>query len=1182
MQTLNTAHAQTGLAYFPDHAIYAALTLKSDEALTLAQWQELSRELERHCAKTGFGTVVLKGVGFECWAAWAAASDQTRPTGMGNRDKLNEHAQAFGHTGGDLWFHVKSDTAAGAAAAMALIDNALQGLIEAGAQPVVAQKRLKGKVLGGRFTDGLENPANAEDLSLRVLVGDEDSDHRGAAYLISQRFEHDWAKIDAMTEQSKQNMIGRDGSDRILPIEDESSHIKRARHVNGERMNSRLLRQALPYGQADSNPSHEQGVMFAGYAQSTALLDGILENIAGPRPGFVQDSLFGVTRGVEGSYWYVPSRKECGLPDMAPSSDVTMNDYFDVRSANGWMFYNARDYQHKIRSSKPVQDCPISERILQLLNKQFSRWQDTWYQPRETPPLKHLRDWLAPEDAGLLSASVMLRKGKATQLSLSTVMVAPAYAARANLMRIDADEIIVGNMPQFSLGIGTQVMEYLSDDEKLTYFFGKLNESSATGHNVPDYPMLLGSGIAALVARYSECVASASGASRDFFQAAIWSLQGLSAFTLAYARLADEKAAAEFGAPEKRNLQDIAARMRKLAHAKPDHFVEGLQLIFITNCALHQIGEQHSIGRLDQYLIDLYEADIASGAITPAHAQEAIDAFWLKMDETVLYNYTHLNDYLNYGGGGVFYAGSNFPQGAAINQWVQQVTVGGYKAVEGAEPQDASNAITLLCLRAARRLPLNAPCLSLRVHRKMSPALLEEAAKTVLSGGAHPILLNDDKLVPALQACGPLSQADARDYSCDGCYEPIIPGRTEWTFDYVLLLPMVEYALNQGCDIQGAGPISLRGNKMSWNSPPPAEIKTFEQFTEIFHTHWKWAMAGFYNGLMTGYGSLAAVCPSPLFSALMTDAAKNGRDLTEGGARYHLAAPMMCGIGDAIDSLYAIKKLVFDPATARCTLPQLLQCLQCDWGNKMQPPFYSTHAGTPRLQGDAEFFGQLREAALALPKFGIDSDPELVAFASVTIQRCVDTVHAGLDAPLPAIKKGYDAIKQTYDRPGQPFAFVVTPGVGTFEDNVGLGMTTGASANGRRNGQTFAADMTAMPLPADLPFVPRRAPAFKALQDYNLEAINHGIANAAPVDMNIPEDFPLDRLTELIRAFAHGEIGSNLMTITCADPATYDAAMKFPERYDLLRVRTGGWSEFFVAMFDFHQDYFRRRVYYTP
>jgi pyruvate-formate lyase len=196
------------------------------------------------------------------------------------------------------------------------------------------------------------------------------------------------------------------------------------------------------------------------------------------------------------------------------------------------------------------------------------------------------------------------------------------------------------------------------------------------------------------------------------------------------------------------------------------------------------------------------------------------------------------------------------------------------------------------------------------------------------------------------------------------------------------------------------------------------------------------------------------------------------------------------------------------------------------------------------------------------------------------IERCVATIHETLEKPLPVIQQGYEAIKRKYSTPARPFAFTVTPGVGTFEDNVGLGMGFGASANGRLNGQPVGADFTATPLPPDLPFVARHTNAFVALKDWSMEAITHGIANAAPCDLNIREDFPVERLTELVRAFAHGELGSNMVTITCADPSTYDGAIAAPERYDLLRVRTGGWSEFFVAMFDFHQEYFRRRVYY--
>ena len=72
---------------------------------------------------------------------------------------------------------------------------------------------------------------------------------------------------------------------------------------------------------------------------------------------------------------------------------------------------------------------------------------------------------------------------------------AELVAQLATMLRLDPDEIVLGNMPQLSLGMGSRVMEYLDDDERITGFFGTLNEYSATGHNVPDYPLLLAKGI---------------------------------------------------------------------------------------------------------------------------------------------------------------------------------------------------------------------------------------------------------------------------------------------------------------------------------------------------------------------------------------------------------------------------------------------------------------------------------------------------------------------------------------------------------------------------------------------------------------------------------------------------------------------------------------------------------------
>lgn len=1183
MKTLNLAFSQTGLAYFPEFAVYGTYYLKDHSRRTHDLWQTLARELDRHCKATNYRTVVLLGVGFELWAAWSKEFGYPKPEGMGSKRKLDELSQAFGNTGGDLWFHVKSDSESEAQKAQSLIEARLKDHYSQPPLIVPAKKRHKGKVLGGRFIDGLENPADAEDMSARVVIGDEDAPYRGGAFLITQKFVHDWTKLNAMSELQKENMIGRDHKDRVIPMEDESAHIKRVRQLDGERVNFRLVRQALPYGHKTDNKANEEGIFFAGYVKATHALDRILDGIAGSQKGFIQDSLFAVTRSFHGSYWFVPPRQQCGLDPNPDSGEITMNEYFNYRSKNGYMFYNARDYQHKIRSSKLTEDCPLSDRILILINKQFSRWQDTWFKPRETPPLGHLRDYLAPDEKYLLTAPVALRKGKAIQISLSRVLVSPEYSQRANLMLLDSRELIVGNMPQLSLGIGTQVMEYLNEDERIAGFFGTLNEYSATGHNAPGYPTLLAQGIGGVSAAFAAKLQTASADTRDFYQSVVWSLDGLSKFIEAYAALATRMSHDEQYPPaERANLRDIAARMKRLAHEKPATFHEGLQLVYITNCAFHQTGEPHSIGRLDQQLIGLLEQDLAKKTLTLAAAQELIDAFWLKMDETVLYNYENLNDYLNYGTGAVFYSAGNFPQGAAINQWVQQVTVGGYKANAAGEPEDASNVITLMCLRSARRLPLNAPCLSLRVHRKMKPELFNEAAKALLSGGAHPILLNDDKLVPALADCGPVRLEDARDYTCDGCYEPVLVGKTEWAFSYVTAVPMIDYAMNQGASIQGAGPINLRGLKNSWNSPPADQIATFEQFMEIFYQHWKWAISAFYNSLMNNYGALANYCPSPLFSAFLDDSLASGRDLTNGGARYHFVAPMMCGITNTINSLYAIQQLVYDPATARCSLPQLLRCLQCNWGNDMIEPYYSTLEGALRREEDALFFQELRQVALQIPKFGTGADPKLAAFASDVVARLVGIIHDGLKHPLPGIQQAYDGLKQKYGTPERPFAFTVTPGIGTFEDNVGLGMGQGATAEGRLNAQPFAADFTATPWPDDLPLNTQASDAFVSLRDWNVRSICHGIANAAPSDLNIPEDFPLERLAELIADFSHGKLGSNMITVTCADTETYKQAADLPERYDLVRVRMGGWSEFFVSMFDFHQNYIMRRPYYLP
>ena len=1052
----------------------------------------------------------------------------------------------------------------------------------------VAEKRHGGKVFGGRFLDAMINPVDPVNLSEQVIVGEEDIFYRGSAYVIEQKFKHNWDLLNNMNAIEMENMIGRNHDDTIIPMPDDRSHIKCVRQFYGERVTQRILRQALPFGHTDIGKGNEEGVYFAAYAKESGIYQTLIDSIQGPEEGFIKDQMLSNTHSESGNFWFIPSAKEAGLLGAQGEVNVPMNSYFDVRSANGLMYYNNRDFLHQIR--KKSNELEISDRIAVLIAQTFSGWNDTWQKKIFMPPLGHLKEHLKNpkwEDyQWVLERSTALRKGLTIKIALSDVLLQEQFRQRAGLYTIKPGEIIVGNLPPLTLGSGTRVMEYLDEDEKIHFFFGNLNEYSATGHNVPNYNKALRLGVKGLIDEATDKLAGATEDQKDFYQSVIWSLEGMREFILAYSKLAKKMLSElpETSVAERENLIAIEDRMKKIASHKPEGVLESLQLIFIINCALHQSGEPMSIGRLDQYLIKSYDEDIKKKKLRKEDVQEIIDAFWLKMDETVLYNRQNMEDYLTYGTGAVFYSAGNFPQGSALNQWVQQVTVGGYLANNNEKPEDGCNDITLMCLRAARRLPLNAPCLSLRVNKNMDqPAhdeIFEEAARAILSGGAHPVLINDDKLCVGLQESGSINLADSRDYTCDGCYEPIIGGKTEWAFSYVPILPAVGMAMNQGATIEGAGWVHLRGLKTGWNSPPPQEIKSFDEFLDIFYTQYKWQISAFYNTLMNSYGSLSAVCPSPLFSSMVDGCIESGRDMTNGGAEYHIVAPMMCGITNAIDSLYAIKKMVYDSETATTTLPELLQALWNNWGDDMQEPFHNVLAGPGRADDVASRYKDLRSQALALPKFGQGRSEDVKNLGNDVVSRCVEIIRNGINHPLPGIKKAYQALKEKYAIDGREFAFTVTPGVGTFEDNLGLGLGMGASADGRLAGSAIADDFCASPSPSDQPPMTEPYNIYDALDDWNTPSIGIGLSNAAPTDLNIREDFPFVELKKVLKQFAESKIGSNLLTITTADPESYEQAVIFPEKYDLLRVRQGGWSEFYMAMFPPHQEYIIRRPYY--
>lgn len=1194
-QALN--YAQPSLPTLTHHMRFLTLHLKQGArgAETYERLQVVARALQTQDGADGQRRQVLISVSPPLWASWCESLQIPLPLAMNDEARermlfILNRAPPYAYDGGELFFHIKADSDEAAEALLATIDNELGDITER-RELTAGNAEREGHVYGRRILHGLIRSVDPVNLSARALVGDEDPLHKGSCYGITQRFVHDWQAIGRMSELEIENMIGRDHQGNLVPNSDERSHLKRARVKDRQGLNHRILTQGQPYGDAPGYESREAGVYVAAYARSLDAISDVLQSMLGPLPDaphpqpdadrFILDKHLTVSTSNQGSCWYVPNAAELGLQPRSESEPVPINPFFVAMSKNGIMPYNTKEYLHREGRQPGADNKPLSARILELLGNTFSRWHNNWYEPRTYPDLGHLREHLQSGER-LTDLSIPERKGRSIQLMLGQVLSGfdPATYREADMFRVDPREIVVGVVPPFTLGTGIRVMRYLDEAEQMEGKFMSLDETSMAGHIVADYRTLVSRGLASLRAEAATKAADSDGEKRWFYNAVDMALQGAQQWFRNYAELArrGRDRLCDSQTFERSNLEAIATRMDRLATDTPQGLLDAAQLVFGFYCCLHLVGELTSLGRLDQTLQPFLDAD----DIDRDQAQEIIDALCIKLDEQVMMNRQFFPDDRTFGTCAVPGAGgANVPQGDKASQWVMQMTLGGYQGGEG-DPVDACNTLTELFLHTARRLPLNAPFMNLRVNPQTPERIVELTALALRNGGALPTLVGDDDHCESMQHFGlEIPLADARDYCQDGCWEPIVDGKSAFALTYTPVLASLEAALNRGATYITAGPTYLRGDNVSFQSKPAEEFTRFEEFLETFYEHYRWQAAGTMSMLIGDYGNLWKICPSPLLSALIDGCLESGHDLTNGGARYNILSPMILGVPCLVDSLWAIRQMVFNPATAVTSLAELRDCLLCDWGHDMIEPLQNSEAGPLRADLRSERYKQLRETALGLPKFG-SGHAGVDCFAGEVSSRLGKIFSDTLDNPAEAVSPGFAerlrAVNERFSKAvGRPHRFKLIPGYGTFEDYLGLGMGAGASADGRRKGATLSSNMSAMPSPSDRPPEPRPRPIVEALKGWNGSSFNYARNIPGPVDIDIAEEFPQAKLEQVIRDFARGELGFNFLTVNCNNLETLQAAVENPERYDLLRQRMGGWTEVYVCMFPGHQQQHMRR-----
>ena len=156
------------------------------------------------------------------------------------------------------------------------------------------------------------------------------------------------------------------------------------------------------------------------------------------------------------------------------------------------------------------------------------------------------------------------------------------------------------------------------------------------------------------------------------------------------------------------------------------------------------------------------------------------------------------------------------------------------------------------------------------------------------------------------------------------------------------------------------------------------------QLKELFALHLRVRTEYSIFLLLINYGNIVEYCPSPLLSSLIRGCLETKRDIYDGGANHTLIGVQFISFANTVDSLYAIKRLCFDHDSAVISLAELVRCLKCDWGYNMQEPFHDAVAGTTRGQRLSDTYMEVRERALALPKFGTSAGAENKDIQNIT------------------------------------------------------------------------------------------------------------------------------------------------------------------------------------------------------
>ncbi len=516
----------------------------------------------------------------------------------------------------------------------------------------------------------------------------------------------------------------------------------------------------------------------------------------------------------------------------------------------------------------------------------------------------------------------------------------------------------------------------------------------------------------------------------------------------------------------------FARYFENMIDAPAEHFEEALQRILFYNQVLWQTGHSSiSLGRLDKILEDYYFDDLNSGFITQEEVYEIIKAF-LK----TLHSYQW------------------YKSDAFIGDTGQVIVLGGKYEDEYGEYY-FYNDLTYMFIRAIDELRLYEPKVMLRISNETPRDLIELALETISNGISNIMFSNDEVVIDKMVEFG-YDKEDAANYSVSTYYEPSTVGK--------------------GLEQNNIACISfLKPLNEFFDNETPQVLDMIDNYGELFNSY-KYYLKKEMDSLIETLDDIEWN-EDPLLSLFTDDCNVNQLDISKGGAKYNHYGITTIALENTVNSLYNIKKLVFDDK--KYTLTDL---------NKMRKNNF-------KKDKYQDVYNILRNMK---PCFGMD-DEEIINIANDVIQLLED------------------CLKDYTNEFGGKIKFGLTNSSYMFSDD-----EISSSFDGRKNGEPFNQYIS---LDTDKDFT--EILRFASKIDMDRCKFNGNV-----IDLMFAPNFIKNHFDEIID-FLISSIKSGFfqMQINVVSSKTLIEAKEEPETHPNLIVKFCGFSTFFNDLPKEHQ-----------